>query len=88
VADGLRSVGLDVLPAQGTYYVTADVAPLGYDDGMDFCRDLPGRCGVVAIPNRVFYDDESAGRSIVRFAYCKRFEVLHEAIDRLSRLAA
>ena len=88
VADGLRSVGLHVLPAQGTYYVTADVAPLGYDDGMDFCRDLPGRCGVVAIPNRVFYDDESAGRSIVRFAYCKRFEVLHEAIDRLSRLAA
>ena len=88
VADGLRSVGLDVLPAQGTYYVTADVAPLGYDDGMDFCRDLPGRCGVVAIPNRVFYDDESAGRSIVRFAYCKRFEVLHEAIDRLSCLAA
>ena len=88
VADGLRSVGLDVLPAQGTYYVTADVAPLGYDDGMDFCRDLPGRCGVVAIPNRVFYDDESAGRSIVRFAYCKRFEVLHEAVDRLSRLAA
>ena len=88
VDDGLRSVGLHVLPAQGTYYVTADVAPLGYDDGMDFCRDLPGRCGVVAIPNRVFYDDESAGRSIVRFAYCKQFEVLHEAVERLSRLTA
>ena len=88
VADGLRSVGLHVLPAQGTYYVTADVAPLGYDDGMEFCRDLPGRCGVVAIPNRVFYDDESAGRSIVRFAYCKQFEVLHEAVERLSRLTA
>ncbi len=88
VADGLRSVGLHVLPAQGTYYVTADVAPLGYDDGMDFCRDLPGRCGVVAIPNRVFYDDESSGRSIVRFAYCKQFEVLHEAVERLSRLTA
>ena len=88
VADGLRSVGLHVLPAQGTYYVTADVAPLGYEDGMDFCRDLPGRCGVVAIPNRVFYDDESAGRSIVRFAYCKQFEVLHEAVERLSRLTA
>ena len=88
VDDGLRSVGLHVLPAQGTYYVTADVAPLGYDDGMEFCRDLPGRCGVVAIPNRVFYDDESAGRSIVRFAYCKQFEVLHEAVERLSRLTA
>lgn len=87
VVDGLSSIGFDVYPASGTYYVTADVRPLGYDDGMDFCRDLPGRCGVVAVPNRVFYDDEEAGRSIVRFAYCKRFEVLDEAMDRLSGLA-
>ena len=87
VVDGLSSVGLTVYPAKGTYYVTADVGPLGYDDGMDFCHDLPGRCGVVAVPTRVFYDDQEAGRSIVRFAYCKRPEVLHEAIERLSRLA-
>ena len=86
VVDGLSSIGFDVYPASGTYYVTADVRPLGYDDGMDFCRDLPGRCGVVAVPNRVFYDDEQAGRSVVRFAYCKRFEVLDEAMDRLSGL--
>ena len=87
IVDGLSSVGLTVYPAMGTYYVTADVEPLGYDDGMDFCHDLPGRCGVVAVPTRVFYDDQEAGRSIVRFAYCKRPEVLHEAIERLSRLA-
>ena len=87
IVDGLSSVGLTVYPAMGTYYVTVDVGPLGYDDGMDFCRDLPGRCGVVAVPTRVFYDDQEAGRSIVRFAYCKRLEVLHEAIERLSRLA-
>ena len=87
IVNGLASVGLTVYPAMGTYYVTADVGPLGYDDGMDFCRDLPGRCGVVAVPTRVFYDDQEAGRSIVRFAYCKRLEVLHEAIERLSRLA-
>ncbi len=87
IVDGLSSVGFTVYPASGTYYVTADVGPLGYEDGMDFCRDLPGRCGVVAVPTRVFYDDEEAGRSIVRFAYCKRTEVLHEAIERLSRLA-
>jgi len=87
IVDGLSSVGLTVYPAMGTYYVTADVGPLGYDDGMDFCHDLPGRCGVVAVPTRVFYDDQEAGRSIVRFAYCKRLEVLHEAIERLSRLA-
>ena len=88
VSDGLAAAGLDVYPAPGTYYLTADVRPLGYDDGMDFCRDLPGRCGVVAIPNQVFYDDQDAGRSIVRFAYCKRIEVLDEAMDRLSGLAA
>ena len=87
IVNGLSSVGLTVYPAMGTYYVTGDVEPLGYDDGMDFCRDLPGRCGVVAVPTRVFYDDQEAGRSIVRFAYCKRLEVLHEAIERLSRLA-
>ena len=87
IVDGLSSVGLTVYPAMGTYYVTVDVGPLGYDDGMDFCHDLPGRCGVVAVPTRVFYDDQEAGRSIVRFAYCKRLEVLHEAIERLSRLA-
>jgi len=88
VSAGLAAAGLDVYPAPGTYYLTADVRPLGYDDGMDFCRDLPGRCGVVAIPNRVFYGDQQAGRSIVRFAYCKRIEVLDEAMDRLSGLAA
>ncbi len=86
VVDGLSSIGFDVYPASGTYYVTADVRPLGFDDGMDFCRGLPGRCGVVAVPNRVFYDDEEAGQSIVRFAYCKRFEVLDQAMDRLSGL--
>tara|TARA_B110000438_G_scaffold281531_1_gene307788 strand:+ start:238 stop:1416 length:1179 start_codon:yes stop_codon:yes gene_type:complete len=88
VVEGLSSVGLTVYPASGTYYVTADVGPLGYEDGMDFCLDLPGRCGVVAVPTRVFYDNESAGRTLVRFAYCKKFEVLHEAVDRMSRLVA
>ena len=87
IVDGLASVGLTVYPAMGTYYVTVDVGPLGYDDGMDFCHDLPGRCGVVAVPTRVVYDEQEAGRSIVRCAYCKRLEVLHEAIERLSRLA-
>ena len=88
VAVGLTAAGLEVYDAPGTYYLTADVRHLGYDDGMDFCRELPGRCGVVAVPNRVFYDDEEAGRSIVRFAYPKRFDVLHEAMDRLAGLAA
>ena len=52
-------------------------------DGFDFCRALPERCGVVAIPNSVFYDDPDVGRSQVRFTFCKRREVLEAAVDRL-----
>jgi N-succinyldiaminopimelate aminotransferase len=51
---------------------------------VEFCRELPHRAGVVAIPSAVFYDDADAGRSQVRFAFCKRREVLGEALARLS----
>lgn len=84
---GLQRAGFEVFVPQGTYFVTADVRPLGYDDGVAFCRDLPARAGVVAIPHQVFYDDPRAGRSLVRFAFCKRDEVLDEATDRLAVLA-
>jgi len=85
---GLREVGLDAFTPQGTYFATADVRPVGYDDGVAFCRDLPTRCGVVAIPHQVFYDDVEAGRPLVRFAFCKRDEVLDEALRRLRSLTA
>ena len=52
-------------------------------DGLAFCRSLPERCGVVAIPNVVFYDHKDEGRHLVRFAFCKRHEVIDEAVDRL-----
>jgi N-succinyldiaminopimelate aminotransferase len=81
---GLTEAGYEVYPPAGTYFITTDVRPLGYDDGMAFCRDLPHRAGVVAIPSSVFYDDQAAGRSQVRFAFCKRPEVLAEALARLT----
>jgi N-succinyldiaminopimelate aminotransferase len=83
---GLRDVGFDVFVPQGTYFVTADVRPLGWTDGLEFCRELPRRAGVVAIPHQVFYDDVEAGRPLVRFAFCKRDEVLDEALARLQSL--
>jgi N-succinyldiaminopimelate aminotransferase len=83
---GLREVGFDVFEPAGTYFVTADVRPLGYTDGVEFCRDLPQRCGVVAIPHQVFYDDLEAGKPLVRFAFCKRDEVLDDAVERLQKL--
>jgi Aspartate/tyrosine/aromatic aminotransferase len=83
---GLAEVGFEVFRPAGTYFATVDVRPLGYDDGVAFCRDLPTRCGVVAIPHQVFYDDVAAGRPLVRFAFCKRDEVLDEALRRLQAL--
>jgi N-succinyldiaminopimelate aminotransferase len=83
---GLAEVGFAVYQPAGTYFVTTDIRPLGETDGMDFCRRLPGQAGVVAIPSSVFYDNEPAGRSQVRFAFCKKDEVLREAITRLARV--
>ncbi|MFF2541250.1 pyridoxal phosphate-dependent aminotransferase [Kitasatospora sp. NPDC058063] len=83
---GLTAAGFRAFTPEGTYFVTTDITPLGEKDGIDFCRALPGRCGVVAIPNAVFYDDVEAGRSLVRFTFCKKDEVLQEAVTRLRRL--
>ncbi|MGI8530299.1 MAG: pyridoxal phosphate-dependent aminotransferase [Geodermatophilaceae bacterium] len=83
---GLAAAGFEVYRPAGTYFVSTDVLPLGYDDGVSFCRDLPHRCGVVAVPNVVFYDDKAAGASLVRFAFCKRDEVLDQAATRLATL--
>ena len=74
-------------PPAGTYFVTTDIRGLGEQDGVAFCRELPRRAGVVAIPSAVFYDDQEAGRTQVRFAFCKRDEVLAEALGRLTEWA-
>jgi N-succinyldiaminopimelate aminotransferase len=84
---GLEDAGFTVFMPAGTYFVTADVRPFGTDDGMAFCRALPERCGVVAVPNVVFYDHVDAGRSLIRFAFCKRTDVLDEAVARLKTLS-
>jgi N-succinyldiaminopimelate aminotransferase len=87
LSDALAAAGFGVLPCAGTYFVTADISPLGEDDGLAFCRSLPARCGVVAVPNVVFYDDKIAGRPLVRFACCKRLDVIEDAAARLETLA-
>ncbi|MFC9286768.1 pyridoxal phosphate-dependent aminotransferase [Streptomyces sp. NPDC057052] len=88
LAAGLTEAGFAVHRPAGTYFITADIRPLGETDGIAFCRALPERAGVVAIPNAVFYDHREAGAPFVRFAFCKQKEVLHEAADRLRRLAS
>ena len=83
LAAGLTAAGFEVFAPHGTYFITTSIAGLSSADGLDFCRRLPHICGVVAVPNAVFYDDKQAGRSQVRFAFCKRSEVLAEAARRL-----
>ena len=84
---GLEDAGFTVFRPQGTYFVTVDIRPLRSDgDGMAFCRELPERWGVVAVPNQVFYADAATGRHLVRFSFAKRTEVLHEAVARLGKL--
>ena len=85
--DGLSAAGFDVFRPNGTYFITADISPLTDDDGYAFCRSLPERCGVVAVPTSVFYEDPERGRTVIRFSFCKRLEVLEEAATRLKALA-
>ncbi|MGZ4783493.1 MAG: pyridoxal phosphate-dependent aminotransferase [Oryzihumus sp.] len=87
LCEGLVGAGLTVARPSGTYFVVADAAPLGVTDAVDFCRRMPELCGVVGVPVSVFHDDVDAACTLVRFAFCKRDEVLHEAVRRLSGLA-
>jgi N-succinyldiaminopimelate aminotransferase len=78
LCDGLADAGFDVVRPQATYFATVDVGT----DAVGFCRELPHRAGVVAVPSSAFYDSD-AGVHLVRFAFCKRPEVLHDAVARL-----
>jgi len=86
LCDGLAAAGFTVFRPAATYFAMTDVGPFGEGDGVLFCNRLPGRCGVVAIPAAVFYDDDEAGRSLVRFAFCKRASVIDDAVARLRAL--
>lgn len=84
LATGLRNAGYEVLPTAGTYFLNVDIRSMGHTDGLAFCRALPEQRGVAAVPDSVFYDDPERGAHLVRFAFCKRTEVLEEAVRRLT----
>src|SRR5690606_38866224 len=92
LCEGLVRAGFDVVVPQGTYFVIADGAPLGFEDGTVLCRQLPALAGVVAVPVSAFCTPGSttarALASRVRFTFVKREDVLREAVGRLARLAA
>lgn len=82
----LADAGFTVAPVHGGYFAVADAAPLGVTDAAQLCRELPERIGVAAVPLSAFYRDAAGAKSLVRFAFCKRPEVLHKAATRLRQL--
>jgi N-succinyldiaminopimelate aminotransferase len=87
LANALAEIGFGVLPSHGTYFVTTDVQPLGFNGtDEDFCRHITVEAGVTAVPVSAFYDDVDKGpRHLARFCFCKHDETLAAAIDRLGR---
>ncbi|NNC11143.1 pyridoxal phosphate-dependent aminotransferase [Planctomonas sp. JC2975] len=88
LSSGLELAGFDVYASHGSYFVVADAAPLGYSDAVAFCRELPSLAGVVAVPITAFCGPllRAESASLVRFAFCKRVDVLERAAAQLARL--
>ncbi|MFC0409343.1 aminotransferase [Roseomonas elaeocarpi] len=85
LAAGLRGLGFGVLPAQGSYFITADFRPLGFTgDDVAFCRHITEAAKVTAIPVSAFYAGPDAPTHYARFAFCKTDAVLDEALSRLA----
>ncbi len=86
LGSGLRAAGFTVHPPQGGYFTVADASALGGADAAQFCRELPERAGVVAIPLTAFVSEDRRGdyAGLVRFAACKKVAVLEEAASRLA----
>ena len=90
LATGLSEAGFSISSPRGSYFIMADAAPLGYNDGVAFARALPDLAGVVGVPITAFClpEHRSEYASLVRFAFCKKADVLSEAVARLGRLSA
>ncbi len=88
LCSALSSIGFDLVPPQGTYFVCARFSKFGFDDDVAFCRHLVEEVGVAAIPPSVFYETSDEGKRHVRFAFCKRDETLDAAVERLAVLSA
>jgi aspartate/methionine/tyrosine aminotransferase len=81
----LQRAGFDVLPCEGTYFMTADIRAVGRADDAEFCREITEKAKVAAVPLSAFYHAQSKDipRQYARFCFCKKREVLDEAGARL-----
>jgi len=85
LCNALEELGFRVYRPEGAYYVLVDITSLGFDDDLAFCRMLPEKAGVAAIPCSAFWNNRSQGRHLVRFCFCKKDETLNEGIRRLKK---
>lgn len=89
MVSGLAAAGFDVLPCEGTYFATVDIASVGRDDDMAFCREITEKAGVAAVPVSAFYPNAAeAPKRYARFCFCKKADVLDEASRRLKKYFA
>ncbi len=86
LVEGLSRIGFEVYSPSGTYFVLADHTSFGFKDDVSFCQHLVKEVGVAAIPPSSFYHDPTDGKDLVRFAFCKEEQTLHDALDRLASL--
>ncbi len=83
LCSALADAGFDLVPPEGAYYVLADFSSLSAEDDTTFSRWLTSEVGVAPVPGSSFFHDQSRGRSMVRFAFCKTLPLLEQASERL-----
>ncbi|HTW65240.1 MAG TPA: aminotransferase class I/II-fold pyridoxal phosphate-dependent enzyme [Bryobacteraceae bacterium] len=82
----LTEAGFRCIRPKGAYYIMADIAEFGFPDDLAFVRHMIERAGVAAVPGSSFYSDSRAGSSLIRFCFCKKYETLEKAGNRLRRI--
>lgn len=88
LCNALIEIGFELDPPQGAYYIMADISAFGAEDDVSFCTHLVRNLGVATVPGSSFFQEKSLGRNYIRFCFCKKWETLDAAIERLRRLRA
>ena len=82
----LNQAGFKCFTPRGAYYILADISGFGYPDDMAFTRHLIEDVGVAAVPGSSFFEDRRDGSQLIRFCFCKKYETLKEAQERLKKI--
>ncbi len=82
----LEGAGFRCFHPRGAYYIMTDISGFGFADDMQFARHLIENVGVAAVPGSSFFADPRDGSQMIRFCFCKKYETLEEAKDRLKKV--